>query len=1339
MSAVGETVPLGAGDVVAGRFELLGLLGGGGEGETWLAVDRDLNARTVLKVRRCAGDPAASEGSLPSLQRFRREARLLRQLVPHPALPVVRWECTIPGRHVLVVDEVPGETLASWLARQGDPGLPLDQVVDVVGQLADALDHLHRHHPAVVHGDVKPANAIRRPDGRIALVDFGLARPLAPRRESGPTDGMASNGTDGYRAPEVTAGEPPTVASDVYALAATTYVLLTNHHALGGQPRWPAEIDAAERALIEPLIRRAMSFDPSRRPPSAGDFADRLRRLVRSRSPEGTVVTCAMRVAAEVAGEVHAALEAAGAIRVRPLNGAGEDNATQLAVVAFHQGGHAAAVALELSDRFGDLVDVAMHAGEVGGYFGQPLQELINTTIGLLSETGPPKDDRRGGVIASPAAARMAHAALGPLVHLAAGDGVARVRLDRVIPAAEAPPPRLLPAPLRRYRPATVGRHHELAGIEAALDAAVERNSVELLVLVGDAGMGKTHLLAHAAQEAFDRRGADVWFGRCSPMGPPLEALQPLLDHASSRSGGPRRPSMEEHTDQRARNALLAGAFASVRDRAPDAPQLLVIDDLHWADASTVAALRFLLLDAPVERLLIIAAARSERLRTARTELDWLLAEPDVRTMAIAGLPPTAAAELGRQQGLSSSAAAALPDLTAGNPFFVVQLARSASGDDRPMSRQLPEGVLAWLRQRIDQLPEPTRVTLVTAAAIGRDIDPGIVGEVLGSDPAAVLEDLDAAVRLGLIDDVHDAGVQFRFRHGLVVAALCDRLARSQSAALALRIGLVEHDRASSLPDGPQRRALRWRAAHRLLDAGPRGDLTRAAQLAAVAVAEALDGDAPETALTLARQAIAVLGGTARSTPTLTTHLGVLHLHHGRALLALSQMGEARRSLFAAADIARAVRDRTLLAATARVAAHLRAHTQTDEDLIGLLSEALEGCEPGDARSRALLSASLSRLLPATTPAALTSARRLARDAQHAAAELEPLDRDEVLIDVLRTKWSATDVHDRLHTAGELISVHGSAAVDRGLVLSARRAAIAVRALQIRAGAAVQLGGLAEAAVDAQRACELAAQIGSTFLSSSSMVTHAMVLIAQGRYDEGWQLGHEAVAVGAERQNVMLNLAGQVWAVQRDRGEHRQLVGLADLLDDAYGSIPFFTAAASVSCAEFGDLAAAGRWYERTCALTAPPERLPDDWLWLATMCLLIEAAAFNGDAATVSRVAARLGAHAGQLALAAGELVCVGPVSRYLGIAAAATADLDDAVDHLLLAAGQSQSAGSVPFHARSLHEASLVHRRQGRRRDADRLADRARTVAADIGLHLPERTAVATPPPPGHSPQGT
>src|SRR6266508_3022751 len=142
--------------LIRGRYESVGLLGRGGQGEVVRAIDRRHDREVALKIR-----PVFDEGER---QLLLAEARILLSLRPHPNLPLVREDFFWRDRYVLAMDFVDGTDLRQVLKETGDPGLSLGTVVAWLEQAADAVAHLHAQ--GVVHGDIKPANLVLTPDGR---------------------------------------------------------------------------------------------------------------------------------------------------------------------------------------------------------------------------------------------------------------------------------------------------------------------------------------------------------------------------------------------------------------------------------------------------------------------------------------------------------------------------------------------------------------------------------------------------------------------------------------------------------------------------------------------------------------------------------------------------------------------------------------------------------------------------------------------------------------------------------------------------------------------------------------------------------------------------------------------------------------------------------------------------------------------------------------------------------------------------------------------------------------------------------------------------------------------
>jgi predicted ATPase len=259
-------------ELIRGRYEPLEMVGAGGQSTVLRAFDHRRGRLVGLKVRP-RGSPE-DEGSLLS------EAGILLGMEPHPLLCRVLEDFFAGDRYFLVMDWVEGTTLADLLAAAGGGGLRLADVVHYLGQVAGALDHLHRHRPPVVHGDVKPANVIVRPDGTAVLVDFGISHRQSAEDAVAPRFALA--GTAGYAAPEVAAGQAPSPAADVFSLAATAFALLTGGPPRpGARPAWTG-IEAERARLVEYALRRGLAIDPARRPATASALIDALRGQLRT-------------------------------------------------------------------------------------------------------------------------------------------------------------------------------------------------------------------------------------------------------------------------------------------------------------------------------------------------------------------------------------------------------------------------------------------------------------------------------------------------------------------------------------------------------------------------------------------------------------------------------------------------------------------------------------------------------------------------------------------------------------------------------------------------------------------------------------------------------------------------------------------------------------------------------------------------------------------------------------------------------------------------------------------------------------------------------------------------
>jgi serine/threonine protein kinase len=200
------------------RYTFIRLLNKGGYGSVYLACTQG-NHPVAIKHISLHGLSASHKQT--RLQSFRREIRFLATL-QHPQL--VRYiDCVQQGNDLyLVMEYIEGCTLEEYIEECGG-ALPLDEVLDIGIQLCEILEYLHQLDPPLIFRDLKPANVMRRPDGRIVLIDFGIARFY----KEGQTSDTQLLGSPGYCAPEQHGLAQSDERSDLFALGATLYTLLT--------------------------------------------------------------------------------------------------------------------------------------------------------------------------------------------------------------------------------------------------------------------------------------------------------------------------------------------------------------------------------------------------------------------------------------------------------------------------------------------------------------------------------------------------------------------------------------------------------------------------------------------------------------------------------------------------------------------------------------------------------------------------------------------------------------------------------------------------------------------------------------------------------------------------------------------------------------------------------------------------------------------------------------------------------------------------------------------------------------------------------------------------------
>jgi Tol biopolymer transport system component len=237
------------------HYRLLDKIGEGGMGVVWKAVDTTLDRAVAIKVL-----PAAFAHDAERLARFQREAKLLASL-NHPGIAAVYGfhEADTPEGRVrfLAMELVEGEDLSQRLTRGP---LPVDEALEVGARITEALSAAHE--AGVIHRDLKPANVKRTPEGKVKVLDFGLAKAFDPRAASGAKDTTNSPtltsagtlagvilGTAAYMSPEQARGRPTDRRTDIWSFGAVLFEMLT------GRPPFPGEV-------ISDVIAKVIEREP---------------------------------------------------------------------------------------------------------------------------------------------------------------------------------------------------------------------------------------------------------------------------------------------------------------------------------------------------------------------------------------------------------------------------------------------------------------------------------------------------------------------------------------------------------------------------------------------------------------------------------------------------------------------------------------------------------------------------------------------------------------------------------------------------------------------------------------------------------------------------------------------------------------------------------------------------------------------------------------------------------------------------------------------------------------------------------------------------------------------
>ncbi len=264
-----------------GSYEVVAPIGAGGMGEVYQAHDTKLGRDVAIKVL-----PEAFAYDPERLSRFQREAKMLAAL-NHPNIATIYGLEQSGGTSYLVMELVPGENLADRIRREG--AVPVEEALGIARQIAEALEAAHEK--GIIHRDLKPANVKVTPEGKVKVLDFGLAKAFEDDAASAdisnsPTLTMAATmqgvilGTAGYMSPEQARGKRVDKRADIWAFGVVLYELLTGKrlfdgedaaHTLAAVIMQKPDLSAVPKRVL-PLLQRCLEKDPKKRLRDIGDM-----------------------------------------------------------------------------------------------------------------------------------------------------------------------------------------------------------------------------------------------------------------------------------------------------------------------------------------------------------------------------------------------------------------------------------------------------------------------------------------------------------------------------------------------------------------------------------------------------------------------------------------------------------------------------------------------------------------------------------------------------------------------------------------------------------------------------------------------------------------------------------------------------------------------------------------------------------------------------------------------------------------------------------------------------------------------------------------------------------
>ena len=907
-------------------------------------------------------------------------------------------------------------------------------------------------------------------------------------------------------------------------------------------------------------------------------------------------------------------------------------------------------------------------------------------------------------------------------------------------------------------RPAVgvVGRAGEIQAMTEATKRVVNGEGREVVLLSGEAGLGKTTLMAEVARAAYES-GAAVLFGHCEEdLATPYQLFAEALGHYVTHApedlllahvethgselsrlvpalarripGLPPSQATDADTERYLLFAAVVGLLSMVSQHEA---VVLILDDLQWADEGSLLLLRHLAGAEQAMRVLVLGTYRDTELAQAhalRDTLGALRRHSGVSRIELDGFDDAAVLafmEAAAGQTLDEtgvSLARAVHRETDGNPFFVSELLRhlsdtgaifqDASGRwvtaDAPDQLALPDSVREVIGGRVVRLGHNAERVLSVGAVIGRDFDVDVLARATQTSDDELLDILDAAAAVALVREAADTPGRFSFAHALIQHTLYEDLGPSRRA----RIHRVVAESLEELCGGRPGVRIGELARH-WVSAGQLTDLTKAISYSRQAGDAALEALAPADALRYFAQGLELSGRAAEPNPVLgldlSIGLGIAQRQTGDPAFRDTLLGAARR----AGDLGDT--DRLAAAALATNRGFFSNTGITDTDKVEVLEMALERLPAGHG-DRALVLATLCSEL-----AYLGPFERLQALADESLALAEASGDDAVIVRVLNNVIYPLMVPPLFELS------------------LARTADALARAERVgdpfqlffsgvwRAVAAARAGTIDEADRCLEMMAALAERLDQPLLSWMSTYQQAWRAQIAGDTDRAEQLTVEALQIGTDggQPDAAVFFGSQLVPVNLQRGTMGDLVPLVEqMVAEAPDVAGTLTAALALAHTEADNTEGAR---ERLEDLASAHFELPLDPLWLTGMVFYAEAAMACGDPRYAGPLFEQLAPWADQWCTV-GTCTAEGPVSHCLGGLATVLGRFDEADAYFAQSAATSEEMGAKFFGAWTelMWGRMLIERRgPGDARRARELLGRAQADAASHGYRNVERRA--------------